>query len=80
MIIGGGILFFCKRKTAIPAEWYGKAATVLFYVTMLYIIIFNRLDYVATALIVLTVAAMIYSLLRYFANFVRIAKKGKAAI
>ena len=80
MILGGSILYFCKRKTAIPAEWYGKAATVLFYVTMLYIIIFNRLDYIATALIVLTVAAMIYSLLRYFAHFVRIAKKGKAAI
>lgn len=80
MILGGSILYFCKRRTAIPAEWYGKAATVLFYVTMLYIIIFNRLDYIAMVLIVLTVIAMIYSLLRYFAHFVRIAKNGKAAI
>lgn len=79
MICGGCILYFFKKKTAIPAEWYGKAGTVLFYITMLYIIIFNRLDAFVTVLIILTVAAMIYSLLRYFAHFVRIAKKGKAA-
>ena len=80
MIIGGCILYFFKKKTAIPAEWYGKAATVLFYITMLYIIILNRVDYVATILIVMTVALMMSSLVRYFAHFVRLAKKDKVSV
>ncbi len=72
MIFGGCILYFFKKKRSIPAKWYGKATTCMFYFTMLYIIIRGKSS---SLLVSITVGAMIFSLIMYFTQFLKAAKK-----
>ena len=79
MILGGVMLYFRRSRTTIPANWYGKAVTCLVYATVLYLMFFPQTglfeDWVATALIFLTVAGTVFSLIMYFICFTRVAKK-----
>ena len=79
MIFGGCILYFFKKKTAIPAMWYGKAATCLFYFTVIYIILF-RGSFLVLPLITLTVGFMVFSLFMYIVRFISVAGNSKNVI
>ena len=61
MIMGGCILYFFRKKSAIPAMWYGKLSTCLFYLAVLVIILFPQ-SVLVTPLIVITVISMMFSL------------------
>ena len=73
MIIGGCILYFFRKKSAIPAMWYGKLSTTLFYFTVIYIILFKE-SLVSTVLIALTVCFMVFSLVMYVGKFLRLSE------
>ena len=79
MILGGVMLYFRRSKTTIPANWYGKVVTCLVYATVLYLMFFPQTglfeDWVATALIFLTVAGTVFSLIMYFICFTKVAQK-----
>lgn len=92
MIIGGSIVV--KKGVLVPkSKWYGKLGTILFYITVTFIVLtkithtMNNALYILPAdtahnislcLMILTVAVMIYSLVRYAMIFVQIMRKIKA--
>ena len=77
MIAGGCILYFFKKKSAIPAMWFGKLSTCLFYITVTVIILFPE-SAVVTPLIVVTVLSMLFSLCMYIARFISMNFAGKS--
>ena len=77
MIFGGSILYFFKKKTAIPAMWFGKAATCVFYFAVIYIILF-RDSVLVKPLIALTAVVMIFSLCMYLVRFIKVAGRLKS--
>lgn len=72
MIIGGIVLF--KKGTYVPAKFYGKAATVLFYAAVLFLVI-NRMSgiilmrTIGLILIYITVIVTLYAFYKYYENF-----------
>lgn len=67
MVIGGINLY--KYKKVLPANYYGKTATILFYISIL-ILIFNKS--IGTYFLYLTLCATILAFLNYFIHFVNI--------
>ena len=81
MLLAGGILLLMKR-TPPAAKWYGKCATIAFYVSIILIIgakaIFNYESYdLNQILMYITVACMLYSVVRYGQIFVKTIKERK---
>ena len=74
MIFGGSILYFFKKKTAIPAMWFGKAATCLFYFTVIFIMLFRE-SILIKPLIMATTVFMVFSLIMYLIRFLGITVK-----
>lgn len=72
MILGGCILYFFKKKSAIPAMWYGKVSTTLFYFTVIYIILFRE-STISSVLIAITVCFMVFSLIMYIGKFLNLS-------
>lgn len=72
MIIGGAILY--KKGTYVPAKIYGKAATVLFYVAVIFLEIERT---VGLILMYVTVLAALFAFYKYFENYKKLpgAKK-----
>ncbi len=69
MVIGGSFLF--KRKVTVSASWYGKLATVVFYVAVVVMIFTSEyrnavLNIVLTTIILLST---LFALVMYFWNF-----------
>lgn len=71
-----------KKKRPCAAQWYGKVATVMFYVSVALIVVmdgflhveglaFQVISYVP---LILTAAMMIYSAVRYFQIFLKILR------
>lgn len=84
MLIAGAVLIFLKQ-TPPAAKWYGKVATVMFYVSIILIIglkaflnysndVFNKV------LMCLVVASMFYAVLRYGQVFFETIKNRKAGV
>ena len=81
MLVGGSIVI---KQGVIPpkSKWYGKLATVLFYVTVSLIVvmkIFNLVDYSASrilliAMLSVTAFMMLFSLVNYIGMYVQIQK------
>lgn len=70
MIVTGVVLYV--KKTVVHSNWYGKAATVLFYAVMLVLILFPNIDDAAkTALLIVLVATMLLAAAGYFVKFVK---------
>lgn len=64
MIIVGGILYM--RKIVVSSNWYGKAATVIFYICVLIMIAWQDIPAVAAAIMFgIIIAAMIFAALGY---------------
>ncbi len=74
MICGGSILYFFKKKTAIPAMWFGKAATCLFYFTVIFIMLFRE-SFLIKPLITITTGFMVFSLIMYLIRFLGLTVK-----
>ncbi|ARP49916.1 MULTISPECIES: CDP-alcohol phosphatidyltransferase family protein [Caproicibacterium] len=77
MLVGGAVLLR-KRKRPCAAQWYGKFATVLFYITFAVILMvdmFRVWQWAITAVVVLLIVTaffMIYALVMYGRAFFRI--------
>lgn len=69
MIIGSIVLY--RDKIVVSASWYGKAATVLFYLAILSIIIWDLSDLQRTFLIGAAVGSTLFAFVRYSMNFKR---------
>lgn len=77
MLVAGGILLK-KGKRPCAAKWYGKLATILFYVTFVTILVMDVFQFyhqkTAILMLVITAAFMIFALLMYAREFFRILK------
>jgi cardiolipin synthase len=73
LMIAGGIFLF-KKGTYVPAQIYGKAASVLFYVSILVLQIEKTAGLI---FIYITVFVALFALYKYFENFVKIRKEEK---
>jgi len=68
MIIGGIVLY--KDKIVVSASWYGKAATCLFYLSILLIIVNkNMTDFQRALLSGIAVGSALFAFIRYSLNF-----------
>ncbi len=63
MVVGGFWLY--KKQIIISANWYGKVATVLFYLAILTIIIFDLSEFVRLVIIDIVLVVMIFAFIRY---------------
>lgn len=75
MAIGSSILFF-KGKRPTPAKWYGKIATVSFYVSVVCILILQLFDlelmWLIWLLVAVTAVLMVNAFVRYMGIFIKI--------
>lgn len=82
VMLCGAILLLKKKKRPCAAQWYGKVATVMFYVSVSVIVVMDgffpvkprTFEIVAYVLLILTAAMMIYSAVRYFQIFLTILR------
>ncbi|MCT4563122.1 MAG: CDP-diacylglycerol--glycerol-3-phosphate 3-phosphatidyltransferase [Maledivibacter sp.] len=72
MIIGGLFLYYRKDKVVIPANKFGKMATVVFYIAILYMAF--KLPY-SIVLIYFAIIFALFALIKYFQNFRELHKK-----
>lgn len=71
-----------KKKRPCAARWYGKVATVMFYVSVALIVVMDgflhveglAFQVISYVLLILTAAMMIYSAVRYFQIFLKILR------
>lgn len=76
------VVLLKKRKRPCAAMWYGKAATVMFYVSVSVIVVLDGFltlkegvfTIVANVLLVLTAIMMVYSAVKYFQIFLEILR------
>lgn len=71
MILGGGILYLFKGKQVLPANKYGKFATLSFYVATLSIV-FKLPEMFSTSLFILTVIFNIVAFINYLIIYLKI--------
>lgn len=70
MIVTGGILYL--KKIVVSSNWYGKAATVIFYAAVLVMIIWSNIPYnVFLIVIAAMIAAMLLAAAGYFVDTVK---------
>ena len=75
MLIGAAIVIKCKIKLQ-PSRWYGKVATIVFYVVVTILAVFNNISVeLALALILVAAAFMIFAFIRYLIDFIRSMKE-----
>lgn len=73
-----------RKKTPTSAKWFGKAATVAFYISVLVIIGLKAMfgidnETVDITLMVITAGFMLYAMWRYFKIFVSMIKSDRIA-
>ncbi len=76
----GGIVLLKNKKRPCAAKWYGKVATVLFYISVTVIVVLDGFFHISAAvfsgvaygLLTVTAVMMIYSALKYFQIFLEI--------
>lgn len=79
MLVGGCILLK-KKKRPCAAQWYGKVATVMFYVSAVSIVVMEGVFHlystmttvISYVLLGITAAFMIYAMVRYFQIFLEL--------
>ena len=77
MVLGSITLY--KKKVVVSASWYGKAATVLFYLAILAIILFkDQLDYFQRAFFMgIAVGSALFAFVRYSMNYRELSESVK---
>lgn len=77
-MIAAGANIIHKGKEMISSRWFGKLATVVFYVVMIAIILFQPSQKVDVILIVISLCFMLFSFIMYIPIFLRlISSQGK---
>lgn len=82
MLLGGAYLIH-RGITPPAAKWYGKAATVIFYLSVTAVValevtkIATQFSVLVTILLAITAAAMLFSLIMYGTLFVQLLKEDK---
>ena len=76
----GAIIFINKVKTTPQAQWWGKMTTVVIYLTILFFIICDLLEYTAPAAVEVTVIAanigcMVFAFLNYLLVYIEGRKR-----
>ena len=66
-MILGGINLYKKGDVVVPANWYGKAATILFYLLFFMLIVFggSLSEEAKSGMIFLSIALGVFALIRY---------------
>lgn len=84
LLLLAGASFMLKNKVMpFASEWYGKVGTVLFYISVAAIVVFDLIlkvknfEIVSLILLSITAIIMIYSLIRYYLIFRGMMKKAK---
>lgn len=82
IIIVGGIILISNKIPVPPAKWYGKLATIIFYVCSISLISLKALwnfdsFYLTSALFILILIAMLFSLVKYTLLFIDLLKNNK---
>ncbi len=77
LMLLAGLVLLKKHKTPPPAQWYGKVATIVFYISVAVIVFLKAIwgieNMVLTiTLMCITVALMFFALIRYFILFLKI--------
>lgn len=77
VMVLGGINLYKKGDVVVSANWYGKAATLLFYLVFFILIIFGDLlsDFYKTVFAISSVALSVFALIRYAVIFFGMKKK-----
>lgn len=78
MLVAGGVLLKLHKRPP-AARWYGKVATVVFYVSMTAIVTMKAIwsqenDVLIIILLSITAACMIFALVKYFLVFLEIIR------
>lgn len=74
LMLLAGIVLLKKKLVPPAAKWYGKVSTVVFYISVILIIVLKAVwnfdsDYLNLGLMFVTAFCMLYSLYRYFEIF-----------
>ena len=75
----GGLILFLKKKRPIPAQWYGKIATVGFYISITFVVLFKAIFeydkmWIVWIFVGITAVLMINAFVRYAVVFYQICK------
>ncbi len=74
MIIGGAYMYFDENEYVIPSNFYGKMATILFYITIITFAIELRVS-ISRNLLLLTLVFNILAFLNYLSIFIKLKKE-----
>ena len=79
VMLEGGAVLIRKRIKPPPAMWFGKAATAVFYVSMIMLVLLKavwniNISWLATSLFALSAAFMLFALMNYAVIFFEITK------
>ena len=74
MILAGLVLYI--KKIIVQASWYGKMATVIFYVVMLLLVIFKDMPYsISLILLLILVGSVLFSAIAYGGQLISYKKE-----
>lgn len=84
IMLMASVFLLGRKKTPTSAKWFGKAATVVFYISVLVIIGLKAMfgidnETVDITLMVITAVFMLYAMWRYFKIFVSMIKSDRIA-
>lgn len=84
IMLMASVFLLGRKKTPTSAKWFGKAATVVFYISVLVIIGLKAVfgidnETVDITLMVITAGFMLYAMWRYFKIFVSMIKSDRIA-
>ena len=81
-MVAGSIKLYRKDNVVVSANWYGKFATVVFYVAIVVTMLFKILgldgtipNLIAVALILITIVTMLYAFIKYVVVYKEATKK-----
>lgn len=76
VLMGLGFLILYKNNVIIPALWYGKLTTIIFYAAIILSLIIPNSIY-SNSLLIIGVATAVFALVMYFMNYLKIRKSSK---
>lgn len=78
----GGFMLLCKGVTPPAAKWYGKIATIIFYLSVVTIVFVKGIlkydiPYLTGILLTITMVAMMFALVKYAIIFIELCNRNK---
>ena len=76
VLVCGGIKLYRKADVVVPANWFGKVATLVFYLVFFMLILFgNQIsEEVKETMVIVALSLSIFALFSYIINFFKIQK------